>query len=145
MIATSADVIFVKGLKVQAVIGVYDWERAITQPLLIDIAIETDIRQAAISDEVADALSYKEVCDDVDDWCQEIQAKLLEHLISQIADKLLAKYPCQKVTISVAKPTAIESAEAVGVQVTRYAQSAVKETDIDRDLDDSVASQNQED
>ena len=145
MIATSADVIFVKGLKVQAVIGVYEWERAITQPLLIDIAIETDIRQAAISDEVADALSYKEVCDDVNDWCQEIQANLLEHLISQIADKLLAKYPCQKVTISVAKPTAIESAEAVGVQVTRYAQSAVKETDIDRELDDSVASQNQED
>ena len=74
-----------------------------------------------------------------------ISPKLLEHLISQIADKLLAKYPCQKVTISVAKPTAIESAEAVGVQVTRYAQSAVKETDIDRELDDSVASQNQED
>ena len=46
--------------------------------------------------------------------------------------------------MSVAKPTAIQQAEAVGVQITRYAQSAMKETDIDSDLDDSVASQNQE-
>ena len=144
MYPTEADVVFVKGLKVEAVIGVYEWERAITQPILIDLALETDVSQAAVSDDVKDALNYKAVCDDVSAWCQEIKAKLLEHLISQIADRLLGKYPCQKVTMSVAKPTAIQQAEAVGVQITRYAQSAVKETDIDSDLDDSVASQNQE-
>ena len=144
MYPTEADVVFVKGLKVEAVIGVYEWERAITQPILIDLALETDVSQAAVSDDVKDALNYKAVCDDVSAWCQEIKAKLLEHLISQIADRLIGKYPCQKVTMSVAKPTAIQQAEAVGVQITRYAQSAVKETDIDSDLDDSVASQNQE-
>ncbi len=123
MFNTEVDVVFVKGLKVAAVIGVYDWERAITQPLLIDIALETDISQAALSDDVADALNYKAVCDDVSAWCKDIKAKLLEHLAGQIADKLLAKYPCQKVTLSVAKPTAITDAEAVGVQITRYAKT----------------------
>jgi len=63
MLHTESDVVFVKGLKIEAVIGVYDWERAITQPLLIDIALETDISQAAASDDVNHALSYKEVCD----------------------------------------------------------------------------------
>lgn len=121
MLSTEADVVFVKGLTVDAVIGVYDWERAITQPLLIDIALETDISKAAASDDVADALSYKEVCDDVDNWCKDIKAKLLEHLAEQIADKLLAKYPCQKVTLSLAKPTAIKPADSVGVQITRFA------------------------
>lgn len=138
MYPTEADVVFVKGLKVEAVIGVYEWERAITQPILIDLALETDVSQAAVSDDVSDALNYKAVCDDVSVWCQEIKAKLLEHLISQIADKLLAKYPCQKVTISVAKPTAIQQAEAVGVQITRYAKSALADTDSRLD------SQNQE-
>lgn len=138
MYPTEADVVFVKGLKVEAVIGVYEWERAITQPILIDLALKTDISQAAVSDDVSDALNYKAVCDDVSVWCQEIKAKLLEHLISQIADKLLAKYPCQKVTISVAKPTAIQQAEAVGVQITRYAKSALADTDSRLD------SQNQE-
>lgn len=123
MLSTESDVVFIKGLKVAAVIGVYDWERAITQPLLIDIAIETDMTQAALSDDVEDALNYKAVCDDVSAWCKDIKSKLLEHLAGQLADKLLAKYPCQKVTLSVAKPTAITAAAAVGVQITRYAKT----------------------
>lgn len=129
MFNSEADVVFVKGLTVEAVIGVFDWERAITQPILIDIALETDISQAALSDDVKDALSYKEVCDDVSHWCKDIKAKLLEHLAEQIAEKLLAKYHCQKVILSVAKPTAIKEANAVGVQITRLANNDNKTTD----------------
>ncbi|WP_379544216.1 dihydroneopterin aldolase [Psychrobacter sp. R86515] len=127
MFHTQSDVVFIKGLKVDAVIGVFDWERAITQPLLIDIALETDISRAAVSDDVSDALSYKEVCDDVSEWCKEIQAKLLEHLAGQISDKIFAKYDCQKITLSIAKPTAIAQADAVGVQITRYAPASTNE------------------
>lgn len=123
MFHTESDVVFVKGLKVEAVIGVYAWERAITQPLLIDIALETDVSRAAGSDDVNDALNYKAVCDDVSAWCQAIKAQLLEHLAGQIADKLLAKYSCHKITLSIAKPTAIKQADAVGVQITRYAKA----------------------
>lgn len=125
MFNTQSDVVFVKGLKVEAVIGVYDWERAINQPILIDIALETDISRAAVSDDVKDALNYKAVCDDVSAWCKEIQAELLEYLAGQIADRLIANYSCKTVTLSVAKPTAIAQADAVGVQITRHA-SAVK-------------------
>ncbi|MGO2365016.1 MAG: dihydroneopterin aldolase, partial [Psychrobacter sp.] len=135
-------VVFVKGLKVEAVIGVYEWERAITQPLLIDIALETDISAAVVSDDVGDALSYKEVCDDVSEWCKEIQAKLLEHLAGLIVDKLLKKYNCQKITFSISKPTAIAQADAVGVQITRYAPVSTDEpTDKEaaKDADNSQA------
>jgi len=138
MLHTQSDVVFIKGLKVEAVIGVFDWERAITQPLLIDIALEMDISAAAISDDVSDALSYKEVCDDVSKWCKEIQAKLLEHLAGQISDKIFAKYACQKITLSVAKPTAITKADAVGVQITRYAPASTNELAA-KEVDDSQA------
>ncbi len=123
MFHTEADVVFVKGLKVEAVIGVFDWERAINQTILIDIALETDISKAALSDDVKDALSYKEVCDDVSAWCKEIKAQLLEHLAGELVDRLFSNYDCQKITISVAKPTAIKEADAVGVQITRYAKN----------------------
>ena len=135
MFHTQSDVVFVKGLKVEAVIGVYEWERAITQPLLIDIAMETDISRAAVSDDVSDALNYKEVCDDVSAWCQAIKAQLLEHLAGQIADKLLAKYSCHKITLSIAKPTAIKQADAVGVQITRYATAIEDKPVVSKDDD----------
>ena len=140
MFHTQSDVVFVKSLKVEAVIGVYEWERAITQPLLIDIAMETDISHAAVSDDVSDALNYKEVCDDVSAWCQAIKAKLLEHLAGQIADKLLEKYSCHKITLSIAKPTAIEQADAVGVQITRHAKatSNVSANQADTSLSDDA-------
>ncbi|WP_426241104.1 dihydroneopterin aldolase [Psychrobacter sp. TWP2-1-2] len=135
MFHTESDVVFVKGLTVEAVIGVYAWERAITQPLLIDIALETDINRAAISDDVNDALNYKAVCDDVSAWCQVIKAQLLEHLAGQIADKLLAKYSCHKITLSIAKPTAIKQADAVGVQITRYATAIEDKPVVSKDDD----------
>lgn len=135
MFHTESDVVFVKGLTVEAVIGVYAWERAITQPLLIDIALETDISRAAISDDVNDALNYKAVCDDVSAWCQAIKAQLLEHLAGQIADKLLAKYSCHKITLSIAKPTAIKQADAVGVQITRYATVTENKPVVSKDDD----------
>ncbi|CAM3561247.1 7,8-dihydroneopterin aldolase [Psychrobacter glaciei] len=141
MFHTESDVVFVKGLKVEAVIGVYAWERAITQPLLIDIALETDISRAAVSDDVNDALNYKAVCDDVSAWCKEIQAKLLEHLAGQISDKLLAKYACHKITLSVAKPTAITQADAVGVQITRYASTSTDELAIKEAAEEANNSQ----
>ncbi|CAN6960712.1 dihydroneopterin aldolase [Psychrobacter okhotskensis] len=127
MFHTESDVVFVKGLTVEAVIGVYAWERAITQPLLIDITLETDISKAAVSDDVHDALNYKAVCDDVSEWCKAIKAQLLEHLAGQIADKIFARYDCQKITLSIAKPTAIAQADAVGVQITRYAPASTNE------------------
>lgn len=129
MFNTESDVVFVKGLTVEAVIGVYAWERAITQPISIDIVMETDITQAAISDDVNDALNYKAVCDDVTAWCIEIKAELLEHLAAQLADRLLAHHPCKKLTLSIAKPTAIKKADAVGVQITRYPKSTNSKSD----------------
>ena len=95
-----------------------------------------------MSDDVSDALSYKEVCDDVSVWCQAIQAKLLEHLAGQISDKLFAKYDCQKITLSIAKPTAIAQADAVGVQITRYAPALTNEPatkDVTKEVNDSQA------
>ena len=129
MFHTEADVVFVKGLKVEAVIGVFAWERAITQPILIDIVLETDINKAAQSDDITDALSYKEVCDDVSAWCKELKAELLEHLAVALIDRLFAHYNCQKITLSVAKPTAIKDADAVGIQITRYAADVDKSND----------------
>lgn len=136
MINTEADVVFVKGLKVEAVIGVYAWERAITQPILIDIVFETDIGAAAVSDDVKDALNYKAVCDDVSAWCKQIKAQLLEHLAGQLVEKLFDNYACQKITLSVAKPTAIKEADAVGVQITRHAKAATN-TSTDSKSDDA--------
>ena len=117
----STDFVKIKGLKVNAVIGVFDWERAIEQPLLIDVSMATDISKAGKSDDINDAINYKEVCDDITELCQQTKALLIERLAELIAAHILSKYNTTQVEVSVAKPTAIKAAEAVAVQITRTA------------------------
>ena len=120
MPSSQSDIVFIEGLKVDAVIGVYEWERSITQPLVIDIQMSTDISAAAASDDVTKAINYKAVCDDVTKWCQQSRSGLVEHLAEYLSAQVLATYPCSAITIKVAKPTAISAADAVGVQITRH-------------------------
>ena len=117
----STDFVKIKGLKVNAVIGVFDGERAIEQPLLIDVTMATDISKAGKSDDINDAINYKEVCDDITELCQQTKALLIERLAELIAVHILSKYNTTQVEVSVAKPTAIKAAEAVAVQITRTA------------------------
>lgn len=117
----STDFVKIKGLEVNAVIGVFDWERAIEQPLLIDVSMTTDISEAGKSDDINDAINYKEVCDDITELCQQTKALLIERLAELIAAHILSKYNTTQVEVSVAKPTAIKAAEAVAVQITRTA------------------------
>ena len=117
----NTDFVKIKGLKVNAVIGVFDWERAIEQPLLIDVTMATDISKAGKSDDINDAINYKEVCDDITELCQQTKALLIERLAELIAAHILSKYNTTQVEVSVAKPTAIKAAEAVAVQLTRTA------------------------
>ena len=114
------DIVFIKSLEVNTLIGVYDWERAIKQSLVIDCEMTCDMSRAGQSDEVAHAINYKTVCEDIERLCHEIKAKLLEKLAHEICDYLLANYPCQSVTLTIHKPNAIKQANSVGVKIVRH-------------------------
>ena len=55
------DRVFIEDLRIQTVIGVFDWEREITQTISIDLQMAFDIQNAAKSDDIADTLDYKAV------------------------------------------------------------------------------------
>lgn len=117
--ATNKDVVFVEGLTVKTVIGIYDWERVIEQPVVIDLALFSNTHQVAESHSLADGVNYKMVCDDVTAWTKLLKPKLVEELAEYLAKQLFDKYPISKVTIKIGKPIAITDANVVGVQITR--------------------------
>lgn len=120
ILPTEENVIFIEGLTVKAVIGLYEWERQITQPIFFDIALYTNTHQVAQSHNLAKGVNYKAVCDDVTEWTQAMQAELVEELAEHLASQLLDKYQISKVSIKIGKPIAITEANMVGVQITRY-------------------------
>ena len=55
------DIVFIRDLRVDTIVGVYDWERQIKQTLLFDIDMATDIHRAATTDDLQFAINYHAV------------------------------------------------------------------------------------
>jgi len=55
------DIIYIRDLRIETVIGIYDWERRIRQMVSLDLEMAADIRKAAASDAIEDTLDYKAV------------------------------------------------------------------------------------
>ena len=73
------DAIIIEGLKVDTVIGCFNWERQIIQPLMLDLTINTSLEKAASSDELDDTLNYAEICETSAKVIQDAAPKLIEH------------------------------------------------------------------
>jgi dihydroneopterin aldolase len=101
------DYVSVKDLSVAAVIGVHDWEREIEQTLLVsvDMVPETaDVRKAAASDDLADALDYSAVAEAIAAVLREGKFRLIETAAERIAERLLADFPLSWLRLELCKP-----------------------------------------
>jgi dihydroneopterin aldolase len=113
------DIIFLHGLKVECVIGVWEWERRITQTLLLDLDIGFDAIAAAESGTIEDTLSYRDVAKRVTAYVQETRANLVETVAQGVADMLLEEFGVPWCKVRVNKRGAVTGATDVGVVIER--------------------------
>jgi dihydroneopterin aldolase len=113
------DKVFIRGLKVETVIGVFAWEKQVRQPLIFDVTMDWDITQAADTDDLAYALNYAAVSDRVIEFVQGNQYDLLERLLVQLAETLRREFLISKIKIRVEKPAVAPDAMAVGLEIER--------------------------
>lgn len=113
------DRVFIRGLKLEGIIGVYDWERTLRRPLVFDLSLGIDTRQAASSDHVRDAVDYAAVRETVKEIVDSRQPQLLETLAETISRTLFDRFPITALTLSIDKPGAIPDVKGVGVEIDR--------------------------
>jgi dihydroneopterin aldolase len=116
------DIIFLHDLKVETIIGIWDWERKIRQTVAIDLDMSADIRKAAASDSVDDTLNYKLVAKRVQQFVADSSFQLVETLAEKIAEIVLGEFEVSWVRVKVNKPGAIRGARDVGVLIERGAR-----------------------
>ena len=98
------DYVAVKGLSVPAVIGVHPWEREIEQILLVSVDMAADVRKAAASDDLADALDYSAVAETIAAVVREGRFRLIETAAERVAERLLADFPLSWLRLELRKP-----------------------------------------
>ncbi|MEQ0924187.1 dihydroneopterin aldolase [Acinetobacter schindleri] len=115
------DAIIIEGLKVETVIGCFDWERQIIQPLMLDLVIQTDLEQASNSDVLADTLNYAEICEISAQVIQQAQPELIEHAAKLVLNALFTTFTAiESIKITIRKPAIIAQANSVGIRLERH-------------------------
>jgi dihydroneopterin aldolase len=123
------DTIFLSGLTVECIIGIWDWERKVKQKVVIDLEMTADIRRAAASDAIEDTLDYKKVSKRLLQFVGESQFQLVETLTDRIAQIVITEFGVSKVKVRLNKQGALRGSRDVGILIERrredYADAAV--------------------
>ena len=109
------DLVFIEDLRIQTVIGVFDWEREITQTISLDLQMAYDISKAAGTDEIADTLDYKAVSKRLIQFVESSEFQLVEALAEHCARIVLEEFPVTWLRLKLSKPGAVRGSSAVGV------------------------------
>ena len=113
------DTIFIRDLSMDAVIGVFDWERQVKQKISIDLEMATDIAKSANTDALQDTLDYKAISQRIRTLVETNQPQLVETLIELIAKTIMQEFNIPWLRITIAKPGAVRGSKAVGVTIER--------------------------
>ena len=118
------DIIFLHNLKVDAVIGIWEWERQIRQTVALDLEMSADIAAAAATDSVDDTLNYKAVAKRLQEFVGESSFQLVETLAEKVAATVIDEFDVAWVRVKVSKPGAIRGSRDVGVIIERGTRPA---------------------
>jgi dihydroneopterin aldolase len=113
------DIVFLTGLRIETTIGIYDWEKSIRQPVVLDIEMSWDVARAAASDRIEDALDYKAVAKRLKHFVTEARFELVETLAEACARLIREEFGVPWLRLRVNKAGAVSDAEGVGVIIER--------------------------
>lgn len=113
------DIIYLHNLRVDTVIGVWEWERRIRQTLILDLDIGTDFRQAGRSDDITDTIDYKAVCDRVTSYTQGAECRLIEALGDRLARILFDEFAISWLRLRILKQGVLRNVRDVGIVIER--------------------------
>lgn len=113
------DLIYLRDLRIETVIGIFDWEREIRQMVVIDLEMGADIRRAAETDAIEDTLDYKSVAKRIISFVSESSFQLVETLSDRIARIIVTEFDVPYVKVVVNKQGAVRGSRDVGVIIER--------------------------
>lgn len=114
------DKIIIKNLLLRGILGINPDERVNKQDILINLTAETDIRPAAGSDNIEQAVNYKFLAQKIIEHVEHSSNFLVEKLVTDLAKLVFAEFPAvQKVTVRVEKTSVLRFAESVGIEIER--------------------------
>jgi len=113
------DIVYIRDLRIETIIGIYDWERETRQTVSLDLEMGTDIKKAAETDSIDDTLDYKSVAKRLIDFVSGSEFQLVEALAENCAQIVLNEFDVPWLKLRLSKPGAVTGSQDVGVIIER--------------------------
>lgn len=117
------DIIFVNELRLEILIGVYEWERRVPQSVRFDLEIGIPARRTAGSDRLAETIDYAAVAARIEASLRENPFGLIERVAEHVAELIEREFGAPWVKVSVSKLAPLKNVERLGVTVERGAKT----------------------
>lgn len=113
------DIVYIRDLRIDTIIGIFDWERQVKQQVSLDLEMAADIRKAAQTDDIQYALDYKKVSKRVISLIEESEFQLVETMAETTASVVMEEFNVPWIRLRVSKPGALRGASDVGLIIER--------------------------
>lgn len=113
------DKVFISDLRVETIIGIYDWERQVKQTVSFDLEMAHDIRKAAETDDIQYALNYKAVAKRIIAFIEGSEFLLIESMAEEVAKIVMKEFGVPWLKLRLHKPGALRQSKDVGVMIER--------------------------
>lgn len=116
------DRIFITGLSVKTIIGIYDWERTVRQRVVLDLEMSANIAKAAKAEDVDSTLNYKTLSDTLVKFIENSEFQLIETMAEEVCKMIRQDFGVVWVKLTLHKPDALDGDTDVGVIIERGAK-----------------------
>ena len=113
------DIIFISDLRLDVLVGVYDWEKKVPQKVQFDLEIGLPGGKAAASDRLADTIDYAAIVSRIEISLAKNHFGLLEKLAEHIAELVMREFKSPWVKVSVTKLAPLKNVKRLGVTIER--------------------------
>lgn len=113
------DIVFIRGLVIETIVGIHDWEKQSRRPVVLDLELGCDCAGAAATDRIEDALDYDTITRRLREHVSASRFELIETLAETCADLLLAEFPLPWLRLTLHKPGALGEGIDVGITIER--------------------------
>jgi dihydroneopterin aldolase len=113
------DIVYIRDLRIETIIGIYDWEREVKQTVSLDLEMAYDIRKAGETDDIQYALNYKSIAKRLIAFIEESEFLLVERMAEEVAAIVLNEFSVPWLKLRVSKPGALRGSKDVGIILQR--------------------------
>jgi dihydroneopterin aldolase len=112
------DVIFISELRLETLVGIYDWEKKVPQKIQLDLEIGLPARKSKTI-QLSDTIDYAAVVSRIEATLAEVHFDLLEKLAEHLAELVMREFRSPWVKVSVAKLAPLKNVKRLGITIER--------------------------